>query len=1118
MPSMSLLTLWFFAGALLAHGQATTQVTVPPAQTAPAPVVAPSPGKDELRKDQKPGPASRDYSKEAYIIEHYLTRMSAEADGTGTREITAEVKMLAEAGVKTFAVLNFTYTSANEAVDIDYVRVRKPDGTVVKTPDYNIQDMPGAVTREAPLYSDIHEKHVAVKGLAVGDVLEYLVRIRVIKPEVPGQFWFEHSFTDNAIIKDERLEISVPADKYVKVVSPDFKPQVTEEGGRRTYRWTHSNLEVKEKDPMQIPRRIPPNPAVQLTTFANWEEVGNWYAGLQKEAVEVTPAIQAKAAELTKGLKTDDEKFRAIYNFVSLQFHYIGLDFGIGRYQPHAAEDVLENGYGDCKDKHTLLASLLKAAGYDAWPVLIHATRKLDPEVPSPAQFNHVITVIPSGDKLIWLDTTPEVAPYQLLIQTLRNKQALLIPTGKAALLATTPPNAPFPQDQEISVKGKLGSDGVFTGHIELSYRGDAEVLLRMVFRQVSQSQWKQTMQRISYGVGFGGEVSNVVVSPPGETAEPLKISYDYPRKNFGDWDNHHTIAPLPQMGIEVTKDSVERKPLEPLPLMGPGKLIYRSQMELPASYSMTPPAALNLIEPYAEYHTTNTFSGDVLTTTRELVIKKSELALGDWEGFRRFGRAIGDDEFGFMPLQGDFGVTVSGGSSENRSGYDLDQEFQDGLAAMRKQDLKSAENSFQKVIAVRPTYPMAHLNLGSTLCMQGKIDAGLVEFHKEQEVSPDDLRDYQVPVFYLARAGRRDDAIAEWRRLLKLHPENNVAALSVGQLLSQEGKYEEAAQVLEGAAKTAPDNPSLQFTLGSAYLKIGQTDKAIPHIRDAVASAESKDNTKKNGNTLMLNNVAYALAENKEDLELARQYGEEALKRLDARSAEDVESMGLGTQTTFEYSLTWDTVGWIYFQSGDTHRAENFVRAAWLLGQDPIVGEHLGEICEKLSKPKNAARFYELALAAIGPTKFGAYSVSPERQALADEITTHYEKLTGKKPSLGETRRLSNGEWSKTLTEQLMQMRTIDFGKLPNLSGSAEFTIVFTPEKIESVKYVSGEKSLQTLAGKLEAARYQVEFPSGSQGKILRRAELSCFPASGCMAVLLPPGSARNLQNLSQN
>jgi len=118
---------------------------------------------------EKPASSAQDYSKEAYVIEKLHTRITEEADGTGTRELTAEIKVLAEAGVKAFAVLSFTYTSANEVVDVDYVRVRKPDGTVVKTPDYNVQDMPADVTRTAPLYSDIHEKHVAVKGLGVGD-------------------------------------------------------------------------------------------------------------------------------------------------------------------------------------------------------------------------------------------------------------------------------------------------------------------------------------------------------------------------------------------------------------------------------------------------------------------------------------------------------------------------------------------------------------------------------------------------------------------------------------------------------------------------------------------------------------------------------------------------------------------------------------------------------------------------------------------------------------------------------------------------------------------------------------------------------------------------------------
>jgi len=211
---------------------------------------------------EKPAAPTPDFSKEAYTIERVSTRITAENDGTGTREVSAEIKVLADAGVKAFAVLSFLYTSANEVVEIDYVRVRKPDGTVVKTPDYNIQDMPGEVTRTAPLYSDIHEKHVAVKGLGVGDVLEYLVRYRVVKPEVPGQFWHEYSFTKDAIAKNERLEISVPFEKYLKVVSPEFKPEVTQEGTRRVYRWTHTNLQVKEKDPDEAPRRTPPNPDV----------------------------------------------------------------------------------------------------------------------------------------------------------------------------------------------------------------------------------------------------------------------------------------------------------------------------------------------------------------------------------------------------------------------------------------------------------------------------------------------------------------------------------------------------------------------------------------------------------------------------------------------------------------------------------------------------------------------------------------------------------------------------------------------------------------------------------------------------------------------------------------
>ena len=203
---------------------------------------------------------------------------------------------------------------------------------------------------------------------------------------------------------------------------------------------------------------------------------------------------------------------------------------------------------------------------------------------------------------------------------------------------------------------------------------------------------------------------------------------------------------------------------------------------------------------------------------------------------------------------------------------------------------------------------------------------------------------------------GGKDEAVEEFRKLLKVDPKNVDAASNLSQLLYQSGKYAEAAEALEGPVKASPDMLGLQYELGSAYLKTGQTEKAVVHLR---AAAEAQGS-----NPMMLNNVAYALADNKTDLELARQYAQEALTKLDSRSVDDVAAIDTGTQVTYELSLVWDTLGWVYFQSGDTSRSEGLVRAAWLLGQEGLVGEHLGEIYEKQGRSKDAAHVYELALA----------------------------------------------------------------------------------------------------------------------------------------------------------
>ena len=1056
---------------------------------------------------EKPLSAPSDFSKEAYVIERVATRITAEADGSGTREVSAEVKILADAGVKEFAVLNFTYTSSNEAVEIDFVRVRKPDGTIVKTPDYNVQDMPGEVTRTAPLYSDIHEKHVAVKGLGVGDVLEYLVRYRVIKPEVPGHFWHEYSFTKHAIAKDERLELSVPATKYVKVVSPEFKPDIKEEGGRRIYRWTHANLIVKQNDPDEIPRRIPPNPDVQVTTFANWEEVGNWYAGLQQTQLEITPAIQSKANELTKGLKTDDEKIRSIYTFVSLKYHYIGLDFGIGRYQPHAADDVLDNGYGDCKDKHTLMATLLKAVGIEAWPALIHSARHLDPDVPSPAQFNHVITVVPRSSENIWLDSTPEVSPYGLLLMLLRNKQALVIPTNKPPLLMKTPANPPFPQLQEFTMEGKLNDSGTFTGHVEQSYRGDTEVMLRSAFRRVPESQWKDVVQRFSYGLNFGGDVSNVKVTPPEDIDKPFEISYDYLRKKYADWDNRQLIAPLPPMGVEVPKEAKEKKLTEPLPLGALGKVVYRSRLQLPTGYTVAAPAKVHLTEPYAEYTSVTTVADGAMITNREMVVKKNEVALNDWPGFRKFGRAIYDDEFNFLHLQGS-GPDIEIG---DHSGPDikvegeakdmaLDEMFQEGTSAGQRRDFRSAQDWFQKVIAKDPKYAGAHFGLGSALLMQGQLEAALPEFRKEQEISPQDERAYQVPAMYLEQMGRKDEALAEWRKLVKADPSNQRAAATLGSLLLGSEKYQDAIDVFEAAAKQAPEDATLQVALGQAYLKAGNREQAVAHMKAGIE--------KKGEDAMLLNNAAYTLAESKTALDLAQQYAEKSLAKLEEEANRPDASDEL--PRTYKFSLVWDTVGWVYFQQGDVKKAESFVRASWLLGQDSLVGEHLGDIYERMGNKKEAAQTYKLALAATSGKMPGTSPSDRVKmyQERSEELNKRYQKLMGTRPS-NDIRRLPNGQWTLTTDEQLQQLREIKFENAGKLSGSAEFIIAFKPGKVDSVDYEHGDDKLKPLENIIRSLHFQVAFPESSAAILVRKAQVECRAGSPCTVKLIKPDEA---------
>lgn len=1022
-------------------------------------------------------PPKADNSQQAIILEQADNRLVFQNDGTGTRESSERIRVQSEAGVHALAVLSFAYSTSNETLDVDYVRVRKPDGTVIATPAYNIQDMPADVTRAAPMYSDIHEKHVAVRGLGVGDELEYLLRYHVIKPEVPGQFWFEHTFPKTVIAKDELLRISVPREKYVKVSSPEFKPEINDQGTTRVYTWRTSNPQVEDSS-AQAGKLEAPQPSVQLTTFHSWDEIGRWYSQLQAPQAGVTPDIRAKAEELSKGLTSDDAKIHAIYNYVATRFHYISLSFGIGRYQPHSAEEVLGNEYGDCKDKHTLLQALLKAAGYDAYPALINSRRKLDPDVPSPAQFDHVITAVVRGGTLQWLDTTTEVAPFGLLTANLRDKQALLLQPDKPASLVTTPANLPFPTDDVFTVHAKLSSDGTLIGHIQHTSRGDVELIYRLAFRQVPEAQWKTLVQRISYASGFGGEVSAVTASTPEDTAKPFQYAYDYTRKEYSDWKDRLIMPPMPPFGIEARANN-EKKPTEPVILGAPGEIVHRAQIELPGGYNPKLPKNVNLSSDFADYHATYSLKDGVLTAERRLVLKKFKVPLAQWDAYRKFGKAVTDDEDSWIALNGGSGGDDTVAEAAVAS-PEVKRLFQEGADAMNKRDLTTASEAFRHVLELDPRFPNAHSSLGVIYMMQNRAEDGVSEFRKEEQAHPNNIIPYEALAQALMQLHRNDEAMEQWRELLKLDPKNRDAALDLGGLLMGAKRNAEAVSVLEAAVKLSPDSEALQSSLGYAYLRNSQSEKAVP-LLEKVAQSDSKPNT--------LNNIAYELADANVELDKALAYAQKAVDQTQAQSllfgASSTESLRIATQL----AAYWDTLGWVYFRRGDLSKAESYLRAAWDLSQSAVIGDHLAQVYEHLGKKREAEHTYRLALAAA-------------RGNSGDEIREHYQHLTGKKP---------DQEWHCCVMspqEELSRVRSTKLAAKSRPSGSATYALAFSPGKVDEVSYISGDSSLKSIGQQLSSTKFHIEFPDQEPVRLVRRGILTCG-SMGCDFVLLLPGDA---------
>src|SRR6266581_2376744 len=620
-----------------------------------------------VQQDSRSAKSARSESNatEPYVFELVQNKIAFEADGKGYRDLVMRARVKSESAVREFGLLIYPFAASFETVQIPYVRVRKPDGSLVETPASDVQELDSAVSREAPMYTDQREKHVAVKSLSVGDTLEVNVHWTIHDPIARGHFWYDHSFFRDGVCLKEILEIDVPHNLPVKLRNPDFQPSVQDDGARRVY--TFENVNLKRKEESKIPawekgyKGVPP-PDVQVSSFSSWKEVGDWFEALVKPKSAATPEIRSKAEELTKGKTTNEDKIRALYDFVSTRFRYIGIDLGLSRYTPHSAAEVLANRYGDCKDKHTLFAALLQAINISAFPVLISSNFRIDPAFPSPSLFDHVITAILQGESFIFFDTTPEVAPFGFLLRNLRDRQALVVPYSENARLFTTPANPSVPNYEVFHIDSSIDTKGTLDAKMKLEERGDGELGLRLAYRSTPQNNWQELTQKIVAGMGFAGTVSDVSVEQPEDAAQPFWIAFTYHRTDFPDWKSGRILLPAPPIFISELNEE-QKLSKDALPLGSPQEVTYETAVKFPKGISPVVPQKVERKYDFAEFSAIYSLKEDTLHGTLHFKTMLNEIPGTDRSKFNSLAKAIEDTERSYVFLRGSFPSTgVPGG------------------------------------------------------------------------------------------------------------------------------------------------------------------------------------------------------------------------------------------------------------------------------------------------------------------------------------------------------------------------------------------------------------------------------------------------------------------------
>jgi len=424
----------------------------------------------------------------------------------------------------------------------DTTKVKKSKGWHVPPGERAHRNVGGAIdlVLSSSFLTDAKERIVALDAVRRGSLVVYEFEAE----SRPYTLTNVQSFYDDVPVTLARWSIELPPGWTLAYAwLPGDGPAPTHTGN--TWVVELHDLVPVRYEPMgdnpgdQAPRLVvalqPPSGMAPATpAFADWDAVGRWFQALADGRERASPEIQSSSkALLAKAGPAPLDRIRALSLFVRDRVRYVAREVGIGGYQPHPASQVFTELYGDCKDKGTLLRATLATSGFEAYPILIHASNPytVAPKVPAPESFDHFIigVVWPKGEAfpdeaaparvdagdagtLLVVDPTDEGAWPGTLPDHLAGKTALVV-AGARGVLLTLPDARPDWHRIARTETVTIAADRSVAIHrVSRLYGGPAEEA-----RRASSTSFKDRRESIEDGIRdtwTGVQIKDYKVTP----------------------------------------------------------------------------------------------------------------------------------------------------------------------------------------------------------------------------------------------------------------------------------------------------------------------------------------------------------------------------------------------------------------------------------------------------------------------------------------------------------------------------------------------------------------------------------------------------------------------------